>query len=244
MSNKIIKLCALVSVLLGVGGLLALAVSGPGYQNGWWSLATAFRKLFAYGAKAGMVASVLGLIALIGNKLITDSKSKVALLGLIGLLTGLVATGLPMAFKRKAAAHPLHDITTNTTNPPSFQAILPLRANAPNPPEYDASIANRSQQLYPELKTLISSASKEALFKQALASVKKTDWVLVNENSQQGIIEATDTTFWYGFKDDIVIRIQATNNGSALDIRSKSRIGGSDVGANSERIIKFLENLN
>ena len=66
-------------------------------------------------------------------------------------------------------------------------------------------------------------------------------WALKSEDVEGGIIEATDTTFWYGFKDDVVIRIRPSEGGgSVLDVRSISRVGGSDIGANAARIRKFL----
>ena len=58
-----------------------------------------------------------------------------------------------------------------------------------------------------------------------------------------GRIEATDTTFWFGFKDDVVIRISKSDKGSQLDIRSVSRVGKSDVGTNAKRIRKFLKEM-
>ena len=66
-------------------------------------------------------------------------------------------------------------------------------------------------------------------------------WKIKSENLEAGIIEATETTFWYGFKDDVVIRIQPSEGGgSVVDVRSISRVGGSDIGANADRIRKFL----
>jgi uncharacterized protein (DUF1499 family) len=64
---------------------------------------------------------------------------------------------------------------------------------------------------------------------------------------EEGRIEGTDTTTWFGFKDDVVIRISTdgsgSGSGSRVDIRSKSRVGGSDVGANAERIRDYLAAL-
>jgi uncharacterized protein (DUF1499 family) len=55
-----------------------------------------------------------------------------------------------------------------------------------------------------------------------------------------GLVEATATTFWFGFKDDVVVRVVANAAGSRIDIRSVSRVGQSDIGANAARIEKFL----
>ena len=66
---------------------------------------------------------------------------------------------------------------------------------------------------------------------------------MIAEAPSDGRIEASDTTFWFGFIDDVVIRIEPDGNGSTLDIRSKSRVGRSDVGANAARIRAFLQDF-
>jgi uncharacterized protein (DUF1499 family) len=68
-------------------------------------------------------------------------------------------------------------------------------------------------------------------------------WQIVDANASEGRIEATDTTFWFGFKDDIVIRVAATSGGSRIDVRSVSRVGRSDVGTNAKRIRCYLKRL-
>ena len=65
-------------------------------------------------------------------------------------------------------------------------------------------------------------------------------WEIVAANAEEGRIEATDTTLWFGFKDDVVVRIQARDDESLLDVRSVSRVGKSDVGTNAQRIRAYL----
>jgi uncharacterized protein (DUF1499 family) len=77
-------------------------------------------------------------------------------------------------------------------------------------------------------------------FDRALAAARAMSWEIVASDPAQGRIEATATTFWFGFKDDIVVRIAAEGAGSRLDVRSLSRIGKSDVGANARRIRDYL----
>ena len=67
--------------------------------------------------------------------------------------------------------------------------------------------------------------------------------LLARAHQDQGRLEATDTTFWFGFKDDVVIRIQSTGGNTLVDVRSKSRVGESDLGANANRIEKYLNHL-
>ena len=67
--------------------------------------------------------------------------------------------------------------------------------------------------------------------------------MLVAAEAADGRIEATDTTFWFGFKDDVVVRVQPADNGSRIDVRSESRVGKSDVGTNARRIRAYLAKL-
>ena len=68
-------------------------------------------------------------------------------------------------------------------------------------------------------------------------------WEIVAAEPDRGRIEATATTFWFRFKDDVVIRLTPRGYGTYVDVRSKSRIGGGDMGANANRIRRFLQRL-
>ena len=92
----------------------------------------------------------------------------------------------------------------------------------------------------PDIKTLNSPLPPAELFEKALAAAQSLKWNVVSSSREEGRIEATDETLWWGFKDDVVIRIQAEGAGSKLDIRSMSRVGKSDIGKNAERIRAFL----
>jgi len=105
-------------------------------------------------------------------------------------------------------------------------------------------IAQQQVAAYPEVQPAHLNVDKTAAFSRVLAVVKDLGWEVVDANQPEGRIEATDTTFLFGFKDDIVIRL--TEEGPAktrVDIRSVSRVGGSDVGVNAGRIMKFLQKL-
>jgi uncharacterized protein (DUF1499 family) len=87
------------------------------------------------------------------------------------------------------------------------------------------------------------SIPPDKAFEQALAAARKMGWVIVDANAADGRIEATDITFWFGFKDDIVIRVTPADQRSRVDMRSVSRVGKSDVGMNARRIRKYLKEL-
>ena len=138
----------------------------------------------------------------------------------------------------------IHDVTTDLENPPPFVAILPLRASAPNTAEYGGpEVAAQQRAGYPDLGPLTLQVPPEQAFSRALAAGRDMGWEIVANEPTEGRIEATATTLWFGFKDDVVVRVTPTNGGSRIDVRSVSRVGKSDVGANAERITAYLARI-
>jgi uncharacterized protein (DUF1499 family) len=80
-------------------------------------------------------------------------------------------------------------------------------------------------------------------FDRALAAARAMGWEIVDAAADQGRVEATATTFWFGFKDDVVVRVRPDASGSRIDVRSLSRVGRSDLGANAQRIRTYLDRL-
>jgi uncharacterized protein (DUF1499 family) len=120
-------------------------------------------------------------------------------------------------------------------------AILPLRDGAVNPVDYGGpDVAAKQQKAFPDIVPLTLNLPPDRAFDRALAAARKMGWDLVASDPAGGRIEATDTTFWFGFKDDIVIRVTPQPNGSRVDVRSLSRVGVGDIGANASRIRKYL----
>jgi hypothetical protein len=233
---KFPKLAPVVLVLAVVAALLLL-VAGPGTRFGVWTFGTGFllmRWAFFAGAGAAALAALLLLIPK------TRRSGAVALAA--ALLIGLGTAWVPWNGLRTVRSLPfIHDITTDTTRPPEFVAIVPLRADAPNPVEYAGEeVAALQREGYPDIDTLQLDMPPAQAFERALATARRQGWEIVAAVPAEGRIEATATTFWFGFKDDVVIRIEAYDGGARLDIRSKSRVGRSDVGANAARIRRFV----
>ncbi|MDV6317007.1 DUF1499 domain-containing protein [Idiomarina sp. HP20-50] len=227
-------------ILLGLLSVILLAISGPLYKSGSAELGTAFLML-RWAAYIGAATFVLNIIWY----LIRRPQGFVAGLSGLAIIAGGFAFYMPFSQYLKAQNVPaIHDITTDTQNPPEFVAIAPLRADASNPVEYPGEeTAKKQRKAYPELSTFQSLVPPDELFSASLAVVDKMGWELVASSKAEGRIEATATTTWFGFKDDVVIRIRPTADGSELDIRSKSRVGRSDVGKNAERIRTFIMQL-
>lgn len=236
-------------------GPLVFLIAALGYKFGLWDLGFAFgtltRKL---GPLLLICCFALGALGLLLGLLITPRR---------GLVVSIAAMLVPAAgimhaksVTKTARSLPfIHDITTDTQNPPVFtSAIMAERAKTENvnTVDYVGKLDRPDGKLvsvlqvegYPDIRPLILSGAPDVVFGQAKAAVKSMGWEIVSEDAATGIIEATDTTFWYGFKDDVVIRIAPSEGGgSILDIRSVSRVGKSDIGANAARIREFMKTI-
>lgn len=227
-------------VLVAILALVLLLVSGPGTRLDFWHFRTGFT-LMTWATFLGLGAAALAILLLL---IARTRRGHARNLGL-GVVLGLAAAAMPLFGAYTAKTVPvIHDITTDTLRPPDFVAILPLRADAANPAVYGGSeVAAAQQSGYPDIRTQILEMAPADAFARAENVAREMQWEIVAAVPQAGRIEATDTTFWYGFKDDIVIRIEAEGASSRIDIRSVSRVGKSDVGKNAARIRAFFKAL-
>ncbi len=233
---------ALCGFCLAASASFAVILAGLGSRWGWWDFRTGFA-VMRWGGFGGLAAAAFSLV---GAILARPGKSLQGfMLALAGLVISLVVVGVLLQW-RWTARHvpPIHDTTTDTENPPAFVAILPLRAGAANPAEYGGpEIAAQQRKGYPNLGPLMLDVPPDQAFRRALEAARDMGWEIVASNPAEGRIEATDTTFWFGFKDDVVVRIMPAERGSRMDVRSVSRVGRSDVGTNAKRIQKYLDKV-
>jgi len=214
--------------------LALLALSGVGVRAGLWTFPTGFillRVAFWLGLSASAVA--VGL-------LIFAPRAVPSLVA--ALVIGGVVAIVPWNQRRTVKSLPfIHDVTTDLVDPPAFQAVLPLRADAKNPAEYGGEeTAAKQREGYPDIRPMVLTGDVGAAFHRVRTAAEGTGWEIVAVDSTAGRIEATATTFWFGFKDDVVLRVRPAGAGAVLDMRSLSRVGGSDVGANAARIRTFF----
>ncbi|MGH8072680.1 MAG: DUF1499 domain-containing protein [Lysobacter sp.] len=228
------------ALLLSILAVLLLLVAGPGTRLEWWDFRTGFG-LMRWAAYAGLVAAAVALVMLLVPRI---RRSGIAAM-LAALVIGVGVALVPLNGMRQAKkVPPIHDISTDTRRPPGFVAILPLRADAPNPAAYGgADVARAQAEAYPDLQTRRMELAPARAFERALATARNMDWEIVVADPASGRIEATATTLWFGFKDDVVIRVEPDDAGSRVDVRSVSRVGKSDVGTNARRIRAYLEML-
>ena len=231
---------ARLSLLLALLSLVLLASSGLGVRAGWWPYPVGFT-LLRWVVGIGIAAAVLALIGLVIPKVRTAALPTL----LISAVIGAAAAWYPWQMAQQAKLLPrIHDISTDLADPPRFVEVLKLRANAPNPAAYGGpEIAAAQRSGYPDIQPLLQNVSPADVYAAAVAEAKKLDWQIVAQDPRVGRIEATDTTFWFGFKDDIVVRISSVDGKSRVDVRSVSRVGKSDAGKNAQRIRGYLAAL-
>lgn len=150
--------------------------------------------------------------------------------------------------RERAEDNPIHDVTTNPADPPTFSAELlrERQADDANPVEpYDQALEGMqgetlqrlNRQLYPAMEPLVTTAPPEEAVAAVAAVFEEQGFENVTSDVAAGRVEGTAETFWYGFEDDIVARIREVRGaGSVIDLRSVSRVGQSDLGKNAERV--------
>lgn len=251
---------------LAIAVAVGLAAS-LGTRLGFWDYRFGLFVLFPWCLGAAVVALIFGLVwilwAMIAN------RSEAARYGVIGVLGAIALLAMPLYDISLAMASPrIHDISTDIEHPPPFVALLPLRqADARDgrditPANYDGaqlargpdgeieSTAALQKKYYPDIHPRADLTSPGKFFDRALKTAYRMGWHVVAVVPQEGRIEATDTSLWFGLTDDIAIRVKPAGQGVRLDIRSKSRdgmsgtpFGPTDMGRNAARIRSYLKTL-
>ena len=241
--RRTVRLLVAAGLALVIAGGVAAALAGFGTRLDWWHFTTGLAVLRwgGYAIAAGVGLSVL---ALVGAGLTREGRLALAALPAIAL--GAAALLVPLLYWLGAGdVPPIHDISTDLENPPEFVALRAERQEAPNSVDYPGEATARQQrEAYPEIEPLLLAAEPDVVFAAAEAVARDLGWRIVESDPGEGRIEAVDRTFWFGFRDDVVIRIGEAEEGSTrVDMRSASRVGKSDLGTNARRIRDFLERL-
>jgi uncharacterized protein (DUF1499 family) len=240
MKHGLVTACRLLVLAAALSAAVLLLVSGLGNRFGWWPYRTGFDVL-RWASYVGLAGAATAIVALA----IPTLRTGWARVLIAALAVGVAVAYVPWQWQQRAQSLPrIHDITTDTANPPQFIAVLPLRAGAPNTATYGGKeIADQQLTAYPDVRPLALGVPPGVAFGRARDAAESMGWDIVAADPATGRIEATATTLWFGFKDDIVVRVSASEQGSKVDVRSVSRVGRSDVGTNAKRIREYLAKL-
>jgi uncharacterized protein (DUF1499 family) len=227
------------SMRLAVSGIALIVLALIGARAGLMPmLAMLLISIGSLGLIVGGLCGAIGLI--VSNGTAGNHPAALAWLAVALGIGTVINAGMMMS----GGGAPIHDISTDTDNPPAFVAIAELRGPNDNPVEYSGpDTAQQQRAAYPDIETIVLLDPRTFVFTTALQTAKDMGWEIVAENAAEGRIEATATTPFVGFKDDVVIRITAKGAETYVDVRSKSRIGKGDMGANAKRIREYSAKL-
>lgn len=234
--------------LLGGGGLGLYALSAPmGVWLGAWEFRDGFAMLQAVNTHARQVMwvclCVTVFIFIAGFLLSVRKPYRYYVPALIGTFGAFLSWYVPNSYTPGEGIPPIHDITTNTVNPPQFVDVVPLRVDAANSLDYTQDVAEQQLAAYPDIVPQYYDQPVEEVFYKVVDVANDMGWELVTAELDEGRIEATATTFWFRFKDDVVIYLTEARGQTRLDARSVSRVGRSDAGKNAARLREFFERM-
>ncbi len=251
--------------LLALGCALAIGLAGPGSRFGLWDWSVGL-KLIRWVASPG---SLLGIplppivlaagLALAGGLAALATRNARA--GLFAVVSALLAGGalmVPLKMRAAVEANPfIHEVTTDFDDPPAIIAAADLPRK--NPAEYRGAdpvpqstdgltVAEAQARAFPDIQPILTDDDLETAREKARAVIAAMKMDVLAEgpaSEETGTgwrIEAVATSQWFGFKDDFIVRLTPRAEGGVrIDLRSKSRVGGSDLGANAARVRAFME---
>jgi len=239
------------ALLLCFGGLLAALIAAVGSGQGAWHFRTGFT-ILRYALFAAIGGMVLALVALLLAR--RRRSGTLVLKSLLALVAGLgfvLYLGSQIRTARSVPA--IHDISTNLDDLPRFATLAPRQDSLETVPDEDPALKGQPpearwkalhRRAYGDLKTVRVPWPVGETVTRAERLARDRGWEIARADPQAGTLEATDTTFFFRFKDDVAVRVRpAPGGGSLVDMRSVSRVGGSDVGVNAKRIRAFLKDL-
>lgn len=233
MPDNLARRLGVLSILLGVTSFVVLTLSVWGFRAGGWPWPQAFDLAGwgAWAAGAGVIVALVGLAVWLRRR--QGGASAV----LLGLILSMPVAGLGVGFEIAArTTPPINDISTDTDDPPVFWFTV-------TPSDYPAPNAEPQRAAYPDVRPLEMPVSTDEAFAAALALVEARGWDVLSADPAESQIEAIATSRLFGFADEVAIRVTETNTGARIDMRSRSRLGQIDRGANARRIEAFLPDL-
>lgn len=233
-----VALAWLAALLLVLAAAL-MGGAGPAYRMEWLSLGQSF-SLLHRGALLAAGAAGVGVLALLVAALCRRARPALASLLVIVAVAALIVQPLQLRELARSVP-PVHDITTDLADPPAFEALAEARRAAPNALDYPRAFAEAQRSGYPNLGPLTIARPPAEVRDAAEALARARGWTIAAVSERR--LEAVATTRWFGFEDDIVIRLTPSAAGTTVDMRSASRLGQSDLGTNASRIQNFLEDL-
>lgn len=227
-------------IVLALAAAALVSAAGPLYRFELLGLGEAFA-LLRGGALAAMLLSAVGVVLLLALLRRPQGRWRC----LVALVVAAPAFIGPWAMMRAAEqVPPIHDISTDLADPPVFQVLAERRGPDENPPGYPGeAVARQQREAYGDIGPARLALPPQRAFELARQASESMGWRIAAADAGRGRIEAVAVTPWWGFRDDVVVRLRPEAGGSRVDVRSASRVGVSDLGKNAARIREFLSRL-
>ena len=234
------RLFKLMPVLLPVAIIVAFSfpLLALGVRFDQWG----FRLALPLLAGAALTAAILLALAGVGLlAALRRQQKKTVMQGCWIILVLAVPVGMVFHHGLKASQLPvLYDISTSWDNPPP----IVQRPEGANPLQTAESNLELQKAAYPDVLPLVLNQTRAEVLARVEQVAQELGWENITVNTESGVVAATDTTFWFGFVDDVAVRVTArAEGGTQVDIRSVSRVGKSDLGKNADRIRAFISAL-
>jgi hypothetical protein len=261
MRKYLIRVALVVSLLIPV----YFAVAALGSKFGLWGWRFGLGTLMVeWGPRLLIASVVLGVIALVAALTSRPRRGAMAAAAAVAIPALSLAYGYQIRSGSKDIP-PIHDVSSNAEDAPRYSArVMRLReaagANPVHPPttplgaieayqsprfadQSSRTVAQLGREAYPQLRTLVVRADQPKLFEVLAQEARERGWQIHTNDPAGGSFEATAETFWFGFKDDVAVRVRRARVPGTLlvDARSTSRVGLSDMGTNAARLTDYLE---
>lgn len=229
------QFCLALALADAIAGLFA----GIGYRLDLWDYRDgigALQYVFWLAAGTAVVAAIAATVGIATN------RPGAIFVGSLALVIAGITAYIPWSLREIIrSVPPIHDITTDIDNPPQFVRITGTRRKTDHPLSYGGpEVAALQKKGYPDIGPIVVNAPAEKVFEASRQVLTAMGLEVIDAEPIQGRIEATDKSLLFGFEDDVVLRIVPGADGTTkVDMRSKSRVGRSDLGINAGRIREF-----
>lgn len=241
-TNPVSHRLARMAFVMACAGALVVASAGPIHRFAGLDVDIAIG-VMRYGFYIAVAGVALAVATIVPTRPGDRRRGFVA--AVLAIAVGVAAAYTPLSWFQRAQQMPeLNDISTDISTPPPLVVTLQLRRGAANPPAWPGpSAAALQRSAYPDIVPVVLAVPPAEAFKRVDEAAMAMGWDIVARAPAEGRLEAVATSDWFGFRDDIVVRIRPDGAGSRVDIRSKSRFGDSDLGVNAQRIREFIARL-
>ncbi|UTW44225.1 DUF1499 domain-containing protein [bacterium SCSIO 12696] len=234
-SNRLLNTALFIALAIC---LLLFVVAICGYRLEFWRFGMS-AKIIRWGIYLAMGVGVAGIGVFI--KALIDKSSVVPAIAAVAIAVIPVAMVVPKVLEARSVPK-IHDITTDLVTPPAFDKVVLLRGDNSNPLDRaNPELAKLQSDAYPDIQPIVSQLTLPQAIERAADVAESLGWEVVNLDQSTGLVEAVVTTPMFGFKDDVVVRVTRNDGDTRIDLRSVSRVGRSDLGANAARIRRFIQ---